>query len=149
MKVKVEIKGLTELKKKKLEADMLHTKYIIMDEMVSTCKKLQENRGIKFKIIRLLSKVSALGNLTLEAFTAGLETASTMDANLFDYEIKNDGDNTILTISLDDIYFDMLKMVPMLGGIMGKIMQGKAQFMKKVEVSIRSDYSDNFTIEEI
>ena len=109
MKTMITVKGLSPLKKRLLKVDLAHTQIILLDELQNSVEKIKGNRNLVWKIVRLLTRATTISNLTVESFQAGLESLKGMDVKLFDYTIKEDGDNTILTVTVDDVYFDLYK----------------------------------------
>ena len=142
----ITVKGLSPLKKRLLKVDLAHTQIILLDELQNSVEKIKGNRNLVWKIVRLLSKATAVTDLTVDSFIAGLETLKSMDVKLFDYTIKEDGDNTILTVEVDDVYFDLYKSMPMVGRFLNVMLKGRKDFIKKIEKSIREDYSKDYKI---
>ena len=147
MKVKIVMSGLSKLKEKLLDADLNHTKYILMDELHDTAEKLKNDRGMVFKIVRLFSRTK-MGQVNFDTFTAGLETLSGMEIGLFDYSMEHIGTDISLVIQIDDVYFDLLQMsIPLAKGILGKLLSGKKKFVDEIKKSIENDYTKNYKIE--
>ena len=148
MRVKVIISKMTNLKIELLRSDMEHTKYILIDELQKTVDKLKNDRNLQFKIVRLLSKVSSVTNITMETFALGLENMSMHGAELFKYEVYPDmpEKKCTLMIDVDDIYFELFRQMPMVGRFLSVFFESKKGFIKRVEKSVKDDYSDTFSV---
>jgi len=149
MKLEINIKGLSPLKRKLLDSDMKHAQLILMDEMVGTLDRIKSNRGIQANIVNLLKRVPGLPGLSLESFRLKLERLDAKGIELLRYQMKEDGKDTILTLTVDDTYFDLmgLESVPLIGKNL--LSDGRKGFIRKVEKSIKSSYSKEFTITEL
>ena len=146
MKLKIIMSNMSNLKIELLRADMEHTRLILFDELQKTVDKLKGDRNLQFKIVRLLAKVTALTNITMESFALGLENMS-MNPDLFKYEVYPDLNEKrcTLMIDVDDTFFDLFKQMPM-GRFLGVFFESKKGFMKRVEKSIKDDYTGNYSI---
>jgi hypothetical protein len=158
MKVRIEMKGLSELKTRLLEADMLHTKMILLNELRDTVEKLKGNSEMKFKIVSALSRVIPGGRFTMESFIEGLDAMSKMDVELFDFSLKyepllakkTDMDVvTILNIEVNDIYFDMFKEIPLAGRIISSLGSGRSKFVDSIKKSIEDEYTKDYKIQVV
>lgn len=150
MKVRMVINGLTPLQKGLLKSDFEHTKWILYDEMHKTIAKMKGDRGLQFKVIRMLSGITAFSRLSVQSMTAVLETMESSNIDLFTWSLSdvNNG-TTVAEIYVDDIYFDIFKMMPLMGSIIKYIGDGKDAFIRKVEKSLRESYTDDFKIERV
>ncbi len=146
MRVKVIISKMTNLKIELLRSDMEHTKFILMDELQKTVDKLKGDRNLQFKIVRLLSKVTALTNVTMESFALALENMST-NMELFKWEVYPDlpEKKCTLMIDVDDTFFEIFKMMPA-GRFLSIFFESKKNFIKRIEKSVKDDYSDTFSV---
>lgn len=146
MRLKIIMSSMSNLKIELLKADMEHTKYILMDEMQKTVDKLKGDRNLQFKIVRLLSKVTALTNVTMESFALALENMST-SMELFKWEVFPDlpEKKATLMITVDDTFFEIFKMMPA-GRFLSIFFESKKNFIKRVEKSIKDDYTDKYNL---
>jgi hypothetical protein len=147
MKVEILIRGLNDIQKKLIRADFEHTKWLIYDEMYKTIDKLKGNRGMQYKIVNMLSGITAFSKLTVESFVTALETMKTANVNLFDYSVRDMGEaGTFVEMTVDDIYFDILRTVPVMGSILRIMGDGKTAFVSKIEKSLRNDYTSDYVL---
>lgn len=148
MIMEVKIHDLTPLKRKLLEADMEHTRILLMDELEQTLDKIKNNRGVQGKIVHLLKQVPGLPSLTVEGFRWRLETLQVRDIDILTYELHDEFGYTLLILKVEDAYFDLvgLAQVPLIGKRLNMLADGKKGFQRKVEKSLRGSYSKDFEI---
>lgn len=139
MKVITELDKVDNLKMKRLNYDLLHTKYILLDELRNTAIKIRNDKNLLFKILKILG-----GRITLEMLEQGFEIASKEEFNLFDFSIDKIGEDKIrLEIKVDDVFFDIQF------GVFSEFLGSKREFIKKIEKSIRNDYTRDYKIEVV
>jgi hypothetical protein len=146
MIIEARINNLSELKRKLLDADMLHTKYILLDEMKDSIEKLKGDRNAMFRIVRMLARVSTFSDLTVESMIMNLEHLTAFD--IMTYSLSHDGTVSILTMSVNDEYFEIFDKIPMVGRYIGMLSGGRKKFVSEVEKTLRDDYTKDFTVEE-
>jgi len=147
MKIEVRMHHLSELKRKLLDSDMNHTKYILLDEMRATIDKLKGDRNLMFKIVAMMSKVTTASRLTTEGMIMALENMVLFD--IMQYDILQDGDVTVLNLNVDDNYFEIFNKIPLIGRFISTLSGGRKRYLEEVRKTIEEDYTKDYTLKII
>lgn len=149
MDLEIIVNNLSPLQKNLLAADFEHTKWILYDEMHKTVEKMRGDRGMQYKIIRMLSGITAFSRLTVDSFASMLDMMSDSNMELFEYSIDSRSEPTFIKLHVSDAYFDIFKQMPVIGKFINYISGGKKTFIGKVEKSLKEDYTSDFKINDV
>lgn len=148
MKLAYKLRDMSDLKIRLLDADLRHTQLILLDELNMTLEKVKKDRGLQSKIVRLLRRVSPISHLTIQMFQNNLEAMKVKDIKLMNYRIFDELNSVTLVIIVDDTYFELvgLKGVPLIGKHLKNFADGKRGFKRRIEKSIRENYTKEYSI---
>jgi len=147
MKVEVRMHNLSELKKRLLDSDMNHTKYILLDEMRNSIDKLKGDRNLMFKIVHMMSRVTKMSEVTVDTMIMSLEQMTLFD--IMNYEIKYEDDMTVLMINVDDAYFEIFNKIPLIGRFISSLSGGRKQYVEEIRKTIENEYTKDYQIKII
>ena len=147
MKVEVRMHNLSELKKRLLDSDMNHTKYILLDEMRNSIDKLKGDRNPMFKIVHMMSRVTKMSEVTVDTMIMSLEQMTLFD--IMNYEIKYEDDMTVLMINVDDAYFEIFNKIPLIGRFISSLSGGRKQYVEEIRKTIENEYTKDYQIKVI